>query len=263
MVQLRSMVGVVLAAAALVALSGCGSATPGGTGSLALSVKGLPSGVDGNVQVGFGAFTTTVTTSTTLAHLTPGTYTIDARAVTLRGNAFHGSATPSSVTVTAGGPATASVTYARPPSDLWVSEASSATSSEVAEYGGASLAATPSVGQTLTNVDGPGGAAFDAQGNLWIAASNASTVVEYLASSLATSPTVGSTITTAGSPLAVAFDAAGNLWVATRNGGGAVTAYAASSLAGTPSVTTSLTGLSYPPQRLAFDPPPYTLPLSH
>jgi len=67
------MVSAGLAAAALVALARCSSATPAGTGTLALSVKGLPAGADGNVHVRFGAFTTTVTAGATHAHPTPGT----------------------------------------------------------------------------------------------------------------------------------------------------------------------------------------------
>jgi glucose/arabinose dehydrogenase len=94
---------------------GSGSDGSGGptTGSLALSVTGLPAGLNGAVAVsGPGGFSMTVLTTETAINLTPGTYTIAA------GNVLSGSSVSApqpitqTIAVSAGATANASVSYA-------------------------------------------------------------------------------------------------------------------------------------------------------
>ena len=84
------------------------------TGSLAVSVSGLPAGVNGNVTVtGPAGFTRTITQSTTLSMLAPGTYTIAAASVTTPSGTLTPTPTSRSVLVTASPtPVSASVSYA-------------------------------------------------------------------------------------------------------------------------------------------------------
>lgn len=84
-----------------------------GTGSLALSVTGLPGGASAAVQVtGPGSFSQAVTASTTLSGLTPGSYTVAAATVTLGGHGYAGAPASQNVTVTSGATANASVVHA-------------------------------------------------------------------------------------------------------------------------------------------------------
>ncbi|HKJ95001.1 MAG TPA: hypothetical protein VKA32_05180, partial [Gammaproteobacteria bacterium] len=101
---------------------------------------------------------------------------------------------------------------------------------------------------------------FDASGNLWVPDYGAGTVTEYQAASLSGTPTTGTAISASG-PVTVVFAASGNLWLADYTAG-TVTEYQAASLSGTPTTGTQITGLSQP-YGVAFDPPPYDLPLSH
>ncbi|MGD9524096.1 MAG: hypothetical protein AB7V35_09515 [Gemmatimonadales bacterium] len=83
------------------------------TGSLALTIAGLPGGASAAVTVtGPASYSQTVTGTTTLSGLAPGTYTIAAANVTAGGSSYQ--ATPASQTaaVTAGGTVTRSVSYA-------------------------------------------------------------------------------------------------------------------------------------------------------
>lgn len=87
-----------------------------GSGSMTLTVAGLPTGVDGAVTVtGPGSFNQVVKATTTLNNLTPGAYSVSAAAVTNTGNTYSRKASetnPTAVTVNAGTTAaTATVTY--------------------------------------------------------------------------------------------------------------------------------------------------------
>jgi glucose/arabinose dehydrogenase len=85
-----------------------------GSGSLALTVGGLPSGVDASVAVrGPGGFARDLTGTASLGALDPGLYTITAapRATADR-QAIYSAPAAQTVTVTAGATATASITYA-------------------------------------------------------------------------------------------------------------------------------------------------------
>jgi hypothetical protein len=105
------------AAGAAVVLAACSSAssvtTPPGatTGSLAISIAGLPSDVSASLAVtGPGGYSQTVTTSTTLTNLAPGSYTITAPRA--RNVGFDYAAATVLASVTAGTQATGAVAYA-------------------------------------------------------------------------------------------------------------------------------------------------------
>ncbi|MGH8790882.1 MAG: PQQ-dependent sugar dehydrogenase [Telluria sp.] len=92
-----------------------GGDSASGTGTLALSISGLPSGTSAAITVlGPGQFRRTVTQSTTLSNLAAGSYTVTAASV-LTGSALLKPQPPSqTVGVTAGGNALASVAYGSP-----------------------------------------------------------------------------------------------------------------------------------------------------
>ncbi|MEJ2666528.1 MAG: hypothetical protein P8Z81_05425 [Deinococcales bacterium] len=93
-------------------LASCGSSTTSGTGSLSLSLTGLPSGVAGHVVVtGPNAFTQTVTASATLSGVPAGIYTLAPAAVSDGTYLWDGHASSSQVDVTAGSTRSAAVTY--------------------------------------------------------------------------------------------------------------------------------------------------------
>lgn len=103
-----------IAAASLAASCGGGGdgpTTPGATtGSLALTVSGLPSDRPAAVTVtGPNGFSQAVTASGTLTGLTPGAYTVTPARVADVGLAYLGDA--ATVNVTAGGSASGAVTY--------------------------------------------------------------------------------------------------------------------------------------------------------
>ena len=123
----------------------------------------------------------------------------------------------------------------------------------------------------------PGGLAFDATGNLWVADGRNNRVIEYVApfvtgeaaslvlgQSSFTSNTFATSATGEGNPGAVAFDSSGNLWVVDTTNSRVLeysapfsTDEAASLVLGQSSFTTSTTvttasGLMYP-EGLAFD----------
>lgn len=101
-----------------IAACGGGGGDGGGdsaTGTLTLSISGLPSGTSAAITVlGPGQFRQTVTQSTTLSNLAAGSYTVSAASV-LAGSTLLKPQPPSqTVAVTAGGSALASVEYGSP-----------------------------------------------------------------------------------------------------------------------------------------------------
>lgn len=83
------------------------------TGSLAVSVAGLPGGVPAAVTVtGPGGFSQNVTATTTLDGLAPGSYTVAAAAVSSGGQNYTPSPASQNAPVVAAGTATALVVYA-------------------------------------------------------------------------------------------------------------------------------------------------------
>lgn len=218
-----------------------------------MSVSGLPSGVTGSVKVTMGSFAQTVTSTTTLSGLVPGTYTLTPQSVTLRRNVFNGTASGGSVTVSANATAHDSVSYAVQRGDLWTPDSQTGS---VYMFSAGTLESSPTPAATIsTGLSEPTDLAFDASGNLWVPnfGSGANSVVEYLAGSLTSNPSPAATITSGlSTPTGVAFDASGNLWVAS-NGNSTVVEYAAGSLNSSPTPAATIsTGLSGP-WALAFD----------
>ncbi len=82
------------------------------TGSLELTVGGLPAGTAGAVTVtGPGSFSASVTTSTTLSDLAPGSYAVAAADVTSGGTRYTASPASRTVTVAANATARLTITY--------------------------------------------------------------------------------------------------------------------------------------------------------
>ena len=158
--------------------------------------------------------------------------------------------------------------------NLWVSETVSLAplqpfpNSLVVEYLASSLSSgTPKTGTTITGspLGGslPQPVAFDANGNLWVGNfPGPGTVQEYLASSLPTGTAKpGTTLSSMPLEGALAFDTNGNLWT-TQVQNNAVVAYTAASLTNSSPTTKTTISVSND-YGLAFNPPPYQLPLSH
>ena len=88
------------------------AATSTASGSLTVTIDGLPGGVDGDVRVtGPDGFDQTLVATTTLTDLEPGTYTVSASEVDDDGDAYGASVAGSPATVPAGGAAAVLVTY--------------------------------------------------------------------------------------------------------------------------------------------------------
>jgi hypothetical protein len=90
------------------------------TGSLALAITGLPGGANGNVTItGPNAFVRTLTATTTLTGLAPGTYTVAASNVTITGTVWTAAPASQNVVVAASVVAApATVSYAQNPGAL-------------------------------------------------------------------------------------------------------------------------------------------------
>lgn len=112
------LAGTLLLLTQLVACGGSGpppaGAPPPEVGSLTLTVSGLPTGAQANVNVtGPDSYAATLTRSDTLTSLLPGVYTVTAATVVHEGNAFNPTTWEFPVSVRAGEDATAAVTYER------------------------------------------------------------------------------------------------------------------------------------------------------
>jgi sugar lactone lactonase YvrE len=263
--RIRILVLSVAALLLVVVLAAC-SSTPA-TGSLLVTVNGLPSGVNGVVTVtGPGGYTQAVTATNTLSNLALGTYSVAVGAAS-DGNTivpvmYDGSASSSTVTVTANTTSSATVSYALRVGSghLWLP-----LSTGVGAYQHDTLAATSSTGPDvlLSSVvpSNSEAVAVDHAGNLWVV-----DVGGYLdrfdAASLATSgspsPAVTLDITaTSTTVLGMAFDATGDLWVGDP-GHGRLLMFTPAQLAGSgspaPAVMISTNGASISgPFSLAFD----------
>lgn len=227
MARTRVVVLSVLALLLVVVLAACSSSPA--TGSLKVTVSGLPAGVNGAVTVtGPGGYSTTVTATTTLPNLSLGTYSVVIAAVPVA-NAivpvmYDGSASSSSVTVTENTTASTTVSYATRAGSgyLWVPMMGGGTLA-VEGFASTTLAATGSTGPDVS-IAGPNGGeavAFDGAGNMWVS-QYGGTVLRFGASQLASSgpqtPSRSIDASSYGNLSGLAFDAAGNLWVAVGNG---------------------------------------------
>jgi streptogramin lyase len=199
-----------------------------------------------------------------------GSYTVTAAPVTTAGSIVGtvntGAVTGSPATVAVGTTAAATATYTQRPGSggLWI--ANSVTLQTVVQYSAGQLASSTSAPPAVALATGdprPFGAAFDANGNLWVPLFNGNAVVEYTASQLASSgtPTAAVNLTAnAGSlsqPAGLAFDASGNLWVS-NVGANTVVQFSVSQLASSGSPTPAVTvgassGSLNAPVGIAFD----------
>jgi glucose/arabinose dehydrogenase len=115
-----SRIGIVALMALLAACGGgggSGSSGSGGptTGSLAVSVSGLPAGLNAAVAVsGPGGYSQTVLATQTAGNLTPGTYTVAALNVLSGSTVYSPQPGTQTLAVSAGSTATASVSYTSP-----------------------------------------------------------------------------------------------------------------------------------------------------
>ncbi len=266
-----------IATAMALLISACGSSGGGatcpttGSGSLAVSILGLPVGVNGAVTVTGSGAPQNLTATQTLSGLAAGSYTITATKVTqpdpLVRTVFSASVASSPSCVRDGQSTTVNVTYAAIPSSnkLWISNGSGGTgqfqgfaSSLLATSGAKSASVVATAGITANR-----GMAFDKDGNLWVTDGQAgvTTLKRYPASALgntgAKTPDVviGGAALNGGIPGAgnIAFDSSGNLWFSNlvRD---VVGRYSPSQIAvsGSPTPSVELGGFNGP-GALAFD----------
>jgi sugar lactone lactonase YvrE len=193
-------------------------------GTLQVAMSRLPDGLNADVAVvGPDGFSQTLTASSALSNLSPGAYTITAKAVRQRLGLVDAlldpTVTGSPAMVTVGGTAFSSVNYAQRPGTglLWMP-----SSSGLGGFAATSLvrSGSPAPSVALSAFGTFAGVVFDASGNLWAANTSANTLVKFTASSLASSGPAAPTVTISSSnsslrdPFGLAFDKDGNLWVA-------------------------------------------------
>lgn len=248
------IVGRLLALGSVVALAACGSdgstnnkgSTGVSTGSLTVTVS-TPNGMTGTVTItGPSAYSKTISATTTLTGLVPGSYALSATSVVSSApivSTLDSGLVSGPVTVTANETATATVTYGPRPGTgaLWVTNLGG--SHVLDAYSAASLAqsgspapadsiATGNIGTVST------GLAFDSHGNAWVAAPTGDSIIEYTPAQLAGgSATPAATLLLPSPGNTPLFDANGNLWVVISNDGisSVVVEFSASQVTGLPS----------------------------
>lgn len=223
-----------------------------------------PAGTTPSVVVaGPQSYSKTVTATTTLTGLPPGSYTVSAATVlghdSIVPAAYVATVMGSPASVTASATATATVTYAvRPGSGAaWVvggfpyvnggipSAAQSYSAAQLRSTGAPTPVTTLTLATTASyNLDASD-AVFDSAGNLWIANQNSNTVVELTPAQLATSggPTPAITITMpsdSAGPIALRFDAHHNLWVVNQWAGTIIELTPGQLVSGTASPTVTI-----------------------
>jgi hypothetical protein len=211
------------------ALAACGDSTSPSTGSLAVTVSAI-SGTSGTVTVsGPGGYSKTLTATTTLSGLVPGSYTVTG-APAVSTDAVVGNDTSSATvsgspaTVAKNQTATVTVTYgvSAMTGGLWIGNLLNTMSPELVEFGASQLGAsgtpTPVASIVGQNTEGEGVAlAFDRSGNLWTVNEESNQITEYTAAQQdSANPTAVLTLTIQNGRdvEALAFDSAGNLWMA-------------------------------------------------
>ncbi len=217
----RVVVLSLVAGVLVVVLVACNTAPA--TGSMTVTVNGLPAGLSAAVTVtGPGGYAQAVTGTATLTGLAPGTYSLTvgraATTDTIVPTLYDGTAAPSSVTLTANGTASTAVDYAvRPGSGhLWVPLAGGSLEAEA--YPSGSLVASGAPGQDVTlaapTSEGES-VAFDGAGNMWVGDCSGRAYrysTAQLASSGSPAPSVTIDATSHGCVAGLAFDASGDLW---------------------------------------------------
>jgi hypothetical protein len=224
--------------------AGQGGEPPVQVTSLKIDFAGLPDGAVPRATVrGPANFNRTITASTTLSDLEPGSYTVTPRAVRVDGvqidSLFDGTSVGSPADVSSGSAVNVAVNYARRSGTgtMWVTNYANRTAfgfgaAQIANTG----AYTAPADAVLSLPDaGTGSAtstaiAFSPTGDAWIGycklGSKPQVVVKFNASDLAANGApAGATVLTMPSPdftydcvSVLAFDAFGNLWVAMYDG---------------------------------------------
>jgi len=265
------------------------SGVPVGTGTLTVTLSDAPAGAAVQVS-GPNGFAQTLTSSQTLTQLVPGSYAITAAAVRQPGQIvdtlFDPAPGATTVPVTSGQTATATVTYAVRPGTgaLYVP---SPNTGEVFAYTDAMLANAgplltdggippPPANATTLSLKledggtwlGPEGVSVNAQGELWVAMNDEGSAVEGLASFSGTQQATGGALrpqrflspfqTDAGTlslsyPEATTFDSSGNLWVASPGSPAALSAIGSATLASDGGVAVPDRLWDIPADGLAFD----------
>jgi sugar lactone lactonase YvrE len=265
----RSPLLLVAATATLLGGVACSSTGPK-TGSIAVTIA-APTGVTPSVTVAGGnGYSKTISASTTLTGLAPGSYTVTAASVAstnpIVGTWNTAVVSGSPVTVTASNRAdSASANYTQRPGSGGLWAANFGTTHTAIQFTATQLGSSSSAAAATAVTTGVEtlGAAFDANGNLWLTNFGSTSIVEYSASQLASTGTPTPAVTLAASagslsePSGLAFDANGNLWVANLTGN-TVVEFTASQLAAsgspTPAVTISAaSGSLADPVGIAFD----------
>ncbi len=189
------------------------------TGSLQVTVAGLPAGASGNVTVtGPAGFSQTLAATQTLSGLSPGTYNIAVNAVRVSGGIVDQvySGSDSSASVAAGITAPVSVSYlVFGTGKLWV-----ALSGSLVAYDRSLLATSGSPPASISIAVTQGEAvAFDRGGNAWVA-SLSGNLLKFASSQLVASGSPTPMVTIGGpgaslpNPDSITFDSAGNAWLA-------------------------------------------------
>ncbi|WP_224248422.1 Vgb family protein [Hyalangium gracile] len=242
--------------------------TGSGTGTLQLTVTGLPDSTPANMQL-VGSRGTQVVNGTQTLELGVGSYTLERRIVVAPHPLFRTAYQPESsippICVKEGERTEIAVAYSPIPSSgkLWASNGSGG-SAPLLGFSADVLGSTGNPAATVAaRTGGSEGSTFDREGNLWAVGGTTvdPPVLMILASALGTPGEKTATITLRGGPLeggfprarALAFDPSGNLWV-TVGFNDKIVRYNADQLAvsGSPTPAVELTGLDGP-SGLAFD----------
>ena len=121
-------------------------------GSFALTVSGLPSGASGDVTLtGPSSYSKALTATTTLTGLAAGSYTLTVRNVRTSAGTYAGTPLTQAVTITAGGTASQTVTYAALPAVVKVPVSGVPSGAQSAITLTAPSGSTSSVTATTTN----------------------------------------------------------------------------------------------------------------
>jgi sugar lactone lactonase YvrE len=192
------------------------------TGTLKITVNGLPAGVNADiVVVGAGASSQqTVTATTTLTGLAPNNYFVTVRNVRASGaivDTVFVSSNDDELSIGAGQVQTKVVTYTERggTASLWAPVFGSVSRLSASQLGGSGGAITPA--GAITQAGSNEAVVFDANGNMYVSNETADSISRYTPTQLAAGGAqTPVTLTSSGlnNPIGMAFDSSGNLWVA-------------------------------------------------
>ncbi|MGH7280285.1 MAG: SMP-30/gluconolactonase/LRE family protein, partial [Polyangiaceae bacterium] len=196
------------------------------TGTMTVTITGLPSGVNASVNLVNGGSSQTVTQTTTLASVASGTYTVSADIVTqadpIVRTAFKGTVSVTTAQVCDGETANVDVTYAAIPTSNKIWWGNQNGENATLGYASANLSATGSpTADIAAATDNAVAGEFDPEGNLWAIDGVSKSIKRFTADSLATGGTKTADIEITGDeltggvpgPATLTFDSKGNLYV--------------------------------------------------